>query len=66
MRHLHIAILAGEKTCTSEPGTFCPFVECRPLVTVWMCALFDVELPESDGRLLRLPECLEAEKGWKR
>lgn len=74
MKHkLTLHIEAGEKTCASEPGTFCRFVGVTRMGTVHICMLFPAESPghkepgtatllreDENGWLARCPACLEA------
>lgn len=60
-RILQIAIIAGETTCASEPGKFCPFARARADGAYPNCLLFGEPLAAEDGWLQRLPRCLEAE-----
>lgn len=66
-RCLVIVTNCGETTCASEPGKFCRHVRTSHCGTRWVCGLFwdedgPKELPEKDGWLARLPECLAAEE----
>lgn len=66
---LKLEINCGEKTCYSEPGTPCQFLRTRKFGTVYFCNIWhDINersgpLPleeNSEGWLLRRPECLQA------
>lgn len=66
-RRLAIVIDAGEKTCASKPGKFCPNLRTMKFGLRWVCALFGNkevrdENGDQKGWLQRLPECLAAEK----
>lgn len=67
-RTLQLRISAGEATCASEPGKFCPFVGVTNMGTVYVCRLFPSDeaahslLIEKDGWLQRLPKCVLAEQ----
>lgn len=65
-RTLTIAIDAGEKTCASEPGKFCPWVRTSRFGTRWHCGLFGSTYLRDEngdeGWLQRLGICLAAEK----
>jgi hypothetical protein len=58
---LTIPIECGEKTCASEPGKFCQFLDmgrwgCNPACSIWGVGL--TELTEQTGWLQRCPQCL--------
>lgn len=73
MRHLQLAIDAGEKNCARERGKWCRFMGSSHLGSNPLCLLFRDERGEHrqlrdanggiEGWLQRLPECLAAEQG---
>ena len=67
-RKLTMFIDAGEKTCASEPGKFCPHMRTSRFGTRWNCDLFGgkeltTEEPTGTGWLKRLHECVASENG---
>lgn len=64
-RLLMIEIDAGETTCASEPGKFCPWFRTRVFGQIPVCGLFgmDLETSEPDGRgwTIRARDCQDLE-----
>jgi len=68
-RTLGIVINCDDKTCASEPGSFCAFYGTRKFGTTPCCTLFPegqsfTELKEDRpfGWIQRCPACIDAEK----
>jgi hypothetical protein len=67
---LRLSINCGEKTCAIHPGHFCEFLRVRKFGTIQFCGIWYDEdekgrplaLRESEGWLLRRPECLAAQE----
>lgn len=53
-----ISFRHGERTCAWEPGQFCPFFMTRMLGQLPHCGLFNVELDDGGGWVLRCDQCL--------
>lgn len=69
MRHLQISISGGPTHCLLP--TRCQYVLTRRMGTEWVCGIFrtasgeEAPLRDDDsGCLVRLPQCLAAEKGY--
>lgn len=66
VRKLTLEIVAGDKTCASETGEFCPHLRAADSwSSSHQCQIFGGRLKKPIGRpnetLQRLPQCLEAE-----
>ena len=62
VRKLTLEIVAGDKTCASEPGVFCPHLVPERWGSVYACQVFGERPKENEDFWLdRLPQCLEAE-----
>jgi len=58
--------------CIDTDGTRCPQLRTARMGSIWTCLIYHEQegrhwpsLPEEDGCLMRLPECLAAECGEK-
>jgi hypothetical protein len=61
MKQLVFKIQSGDKTCASQPGAFCQYVGTKRMGAIFGCTLFQVNLEDENGWLMRCPECLERE-----
>lgn len=60
---IDLGLAVGQRTCirnTLGEG-FCPMIRTERFGLRWSCHLFQAVLVDVDGRLQRLPECMEAD-----